>query len=264
MSKGFMWFAQNNDKTDYVELSIKLAESIKKHNKENKICVVTDEKSKFEHSLVDEVRVLKHDESADHGIKWANEYQAFAVTPFTHTIKLESDMLWTINTDWWWNHLWQHDLVFAVGCRNYKDKVVRSTAYRKLFVRNCLPDLYNGMMYFRKSKWAQKFFTIAEHITKNWKQVRSTMLINCHDEYPSTDVVYALSYRIMDPTQSKLIDYEWFKFLHHKADVNNLSHMKDQNNYLYPNCSGDSVYLGDRRVSRVWHYFDKEIDVRNI
>ena len=35
MSKGFLWFAQNNDKTDYVELSIKLAESIKKHNKEN-------------------------------------------------------------------------------------------------------------------------------------------------------------------------------------------------------------------------------------
>ena len=28
MSKGFLWFAQNNDKTDYVELSIKLAKSI--------------------------------------------------------------------------------------------------------------------------------------------------------------------------------------------------------------------------------------------
>ena len=32
MSKGFLWFAQNNDKVDYVEISIKLAESIKKHN----------------------------------------------------------------------------------------------------------------------------------------------------------------------------------------------------------------------------------------
>ena len=57
MSKGFLWFAQNNEKTDYVELSIKLAESIKKHNKENKICVVTDEKSKFEHESVDVVKV---------------------------------------------------------------------------------------------------------------------------------------------------------------------------------------------------------------
>ena len=48
MSKGFVWFAQNNDKTDYVELSIKLARSIKRFNKQNKICVITDEKSKFE------------------------------------------------------------------------------------------------------------------------------------------------------------------------------------------------------------------------
>ena len=29
MSKGFVWFAQNNDKVDYVKLSIELAKSIK-------------------------------------------------------------------------------------------------------------------------------------------------------------------------------------------------------------------------------------------
>ena len=37
MSKGFLWFCQNNQKTDYVKLSILLAESIKRYNKENKI-----------------------------------------------------------------------------------------------------------------------------------------------------------------------------------------------------------------------------------
>ena len=39
------------------------------------------------------------------------------------------------------------------------------------------------------------------------------MLIDCHDPYPSTDVVYALAYRMIDPTNQYLIDYEWFKFL---------------------------------------------------
>ena len=76
MSKGFLWFAQNNSKTDYVELSIKLAESIKKYNKENKICVVTDKKSQFEHKAVDVVKVLGDDNSAEHDVKWANEYKA--------------------------------------------------------------------------------------------------------------------------------------------------------------------------------------------
>jgi len=262
MSKGFLWFAQNNDKTNYVDLSIKLAKSIKKFNKENTICVITDEKSRFEHESVDIVKVLKKDDSQGHDLKWANEYKAFDMTPFTHTIKLESDMLWTINSDWWWHHLWQHDLIFSVGCRNYRDNILRSTAYRKLFVRNCLPDVYNGMMYFRKSRKAQEFFQNAKYITKNWEEVKTKMMINCHDKYPSTDVVFALSYRIMDPTSLGLIDYEWFKFIHHKPFVNGLDNVKDQNNYLYPNINNDCVYLGDRRVSRVWHYHEKDINVR--
>ena len=37
MSRGFLWFAQNNNKTDYVELSITLAKSIKRWNKHNKV-----------------------------------------------------------------------------------------------------------------------------------------------------------------------------------------------------------------------------------
>jgi len=262
MSKGFLWFAQNNSKTDYVQLSIKLAESIKKHNRHNKICVVTDQQSKFESRYVDIVKVITKDDSETHDVKWANEYKAFSATPFTHTIKLESDMLWTTNTDWWWYHLWQHDLVFSVDCRNYKDSIIKHTPYRNLFLRNHLPNIYNGLIYFRKSAWAQKFFDLAKAITQNWQQVKSELLINCHDQYPSTDVVFALAYRIMDPTNKALIDYEWFKFIHHKPAVNQLTRVKDQNNYLYPNTSGKYVYIGDKRASRVWHYFDKEIDVR--
>ena len=262
MSRGFLWFAQNNSQTDYVELSIKLAQSIKKWNRHSSICVVTDEKSKFESKYVDVVKVLTKDDSEKHDVKWANEYKALSVTPFTHTIKLESDMLWTTNTDWWWYHLWQHDLVFSVDCRDYKDRVVKQTPYRKLFVRNHLPNIYNGMIYFRKSTLARQFFKIAEMITVNWQEVKTNFLTNCHDQYPSTDVVFALAYRIMDPTNKALIDYEWFKFLHHKPAVNGLTRVKDQNKYLYPNASGNSFFLGDKRVSRVWHYFDKELNVR--
>jgi hypothetical protein len=66
-------------------------------------------------------------------------------------------------------------------------------------VRNHLPKIYNGLIYFRKSKWAQKFFDTAKHITEHWTDVKKNILINCHDEYPSTDVVFALAYRIVDP-----------------------------------------------------------------
>jgi len=259
MSKGFVWFAQNNNKTDYVELSIRLAKSIKRWNKQNKICVITDHASKFTDDNVDVVRVLQNDHSENHEVKWANEHQAFALTPFTHTIKLEADMLWTANTDWWWYFLWQHDLVFSVDCFNYRDKVVKTTPYRKLFQRNKLPNIYNGLMYFRKSKKAQQFFQIAEGIATNWKEVKKNMLISCHDEYPSTDVVFALAQRIMDPTNKSLIDYPWFKFIHNKASVHGLGRLKDHDQYLMPLQIGKQTIIGSQRTHRVWHYHNKDI-----
>lgn len=262
MSKGFLWFAQNNDKTDYVELSIKLAQSIKKYNKENKICVITDKKSSFENEHVDIVKVLDDDASDTHAIKWANEYKSFSLTPFTHTIKLEADMLWTMNTDWWWYHLWQHNLIFSVNCRDYRDNVVNDKTYRQLFVKNKLPNIYNGLMYFRKSKQAQTFFNVAKAIVTHWKTVKKDLLIACHDDYPSTDVVFALAYRIIDPCDKSLIDYDWFKFIHHKPAIHNIKHVKDINNYLYPNQAQNKTYLGEQRVSRVWHYYNKDLDVR--
>jgi hypothetical protein len=243
-------------------LSIKLANTIKRFNKQNHVCVITDAKSKFENKAIDMVKVLKQDDGAEHKTKWANEWKAFNITPFTHTIKLEADMLWTTNTDWWWYHLWQNDLVFSVDCKNYRDQTIKDTAYRQIFIKNQLPNIYNGLMYFRKSKQAQKFFKFAEYITKNWTKVKTTMLINCHDKYPSTDVVFALAYRMLDPTNKKLLDYEWFTFIHHKPAIHNLTNVKDHNQYLYPNKTGDAVYLGERRLSRVWHYFEKELNVR--
>ena len=264
MSKGFLWFAQNNDQTDYVRLSIALAKSIKRYNRENKICVITDEKSKFDSEFVDVVKVLDKDDSADHEIKWANEYKAFRMSPFTHTIKLEADMLWRVNTDWWWHHLWQHDLVFSVDCLNYRNKVVKNTLYRKLFVKNLLPNIYNGLMYFRRSQKAKQFYDIAEVIFNNWDKVRSQLLVACHDKYPSTDLVFALAYRIMDPTHKGLIDFEWFKFIHNKSDVHKTK-VVNHNDYLLPNRAGEKkLYIGETLVNKVFHYHDKELDVIDI
>ena len=260
MDRGYMWFALNNSTTDYVELSRTLAGSIKKFNKHNKVCIVTSEP--VDDELFDHVKVLKTDASANEEWKLSNEYKAFNLSPFTHTIKLEADMMFTQNTDWWWNYLWQQDIVFSVDCKDYRDNIVKDTTYRQLFVKNYLPNIYNGLMYFRKSAKAQKFYETAEHIVKNWKEVKSKMLIACHDKYPSTDVVFSLAYRMIDPTMQHLIDYEWFKFIHHKPAIHNLNRVKDHKQYLYPNKSGDALYLGETRVSRVWHYHDKELNVR--
>lgn len=259
MSKGFLWFAQNNNTTDYAKLSVGLAKSIKLVNRDNNVCVIVDKNTSLNSEYIDQVIVLKDDASANAETKFSNEYKAFRLSPFTHTIKLEADMLFTANTDWWWHYLCQHDLVFAVNCRNYKDKIVKNTPYRRLFQLNHLPDIYNGLTYFRRSKRAMKFFDICQLITENWTAVREQLLINCHDPYPTTDVVYALAYRIIDPFNNNLIDYPWFKFIHGKSSVNEITVAADQYNYLYPVKLSDRIYLGGKRLDRIWHYHDKKL-----
>ena len=257
MDKGYVWFALNNSKTDYVELSKKLAKSIKQFNRHNKVCVITDKP--LEHEVFDFVHVLKDDDSTGQEWKLNNEYKVFRLTPFTHTIKLEADMLFTANTDWWWNLLWQHDQVFSYHCRNYFDKLVTKSHYRKLFARNQLPDVYNGLHYFRKSVQAKHFFDICETITKNWDTVKKQVLVNCHDQQPTTDVVYALANKIQDPLQEHKVDFEWFKFMHNKQHINNIDNKFENDKYLYPTKVKNTLYMGGYRQQRIVHYHNKEL-----
>ena len=257
MDKGYVWFALNNSTTDYIELSRTLANSIKKFNKHNKVCVITDKP--VEDKLFDFVKVLKQDDSAEQEWKLNNEYKVFNLSPFTHTIKLEADMMFTQNTDWWWNYLWQHDQVFSYHCRNYRDEVVEHSFYRKLFVRNDLPDVYNGLHYFRRSVKAKQFYDLCETIIKEWKTVKETILVNCHDDQPTTDVVYALANKIQEPLQQDKIDYEWFKFMHNKQHVNKINTKFKNDNYLYPLKVNKKLYIGGYVQSRICHYHNKNI-----
>ena len=257
MDKGYVWFALNNSTTDYIELSRALANSIKKFNKHNKVCVITDKP--VEDKLFDFVKVLKEDDSADQEWKLNNEYKVFHYTPFTHTIKLTADMLFTQNTDWWWNFLWQHDQVFSYNCRNYQDEVIKNSSYRRMFARNDLPNVYDGLHYFRRSVKAKQFYDLCETIIKEWNVVKKTILINCHDEQPTTDVVYALANKIQDPLQHDKIDYEWFKFMHNKQDINRISNKFKNDAYLYPIKVANKFYMGGHRQHRIVHYHNKKL-----
>ena len=268
MSKGFLWFCQNTDTTDYRPLSEELARTIKKHNRENNICVIVDENSVLESKWIDHVKILSTDDADGHAKKFANEYKAFHLTPYTHTIKLEADMLWNSNTDWWWYYLCQHDLVFSVDCLDYKQRPVEDTVYRPYHKDNLLPNIYNGMTYFRRSAWTKQFFDTCGTIVKNWNMVTEQILKKCFEEEPSTDIVYALAYLLMDPTQERLIDYPWFKFIHNKPSIHQQRYKYDPTNYYYPVRINDEIVFGGRKISAPLHYFYKDflevLDARSI
>jgi hypothetical protein len=260
MSKGFLWFAINNDKNDYMELSFNLAKSLKIFCQQNKVCVITNENTKISKAcedVFDDIRILTHDDSVEEQWKLSNEYKAFSLSPFTHTIKLEADMLVTHNIDFWWNYLCQDNMIFSYDCYNHRGDRIKDVHYRELFQTNGLPNIYSGLTYFRKSKYAQEFYNLVGFVFKNWNYVKENVLINCHDEQATTDVAYALANKILDPLQQNKKDYDWFKFVHNKDRINDIEFIRDGFRYLNPVYDNNNFYIGPYRQSRLVHYHDK-------
>lgn len=258
MTKGFIWIAQNNSTTDYVGCSVDLCKTIKKHCAINNVAIITDAQTRVPTGVFDHVIVMHEDHSKNIEWKMNNEFKVFELSPFTHSIKLEADMLWNSNTDWWWNHLTQHDLVFSEHCRDYEDNIIKNSWYRKIWHKNHLRDIYNGIHYFRRSQRAFEFYKLCRQIILHWETVKNEVLFGCHDSHPTTDIVYALANKIQDPLNQHFVTYDWFNFVHGKQKIHaNALTATDLYNYLHPVLCDDGVFLGGYKQHRPLHYHEK-------
>ena len=70
--------------------------------------------------------------------------------------------MFTDDINHWLHALRLRDICLSYNCRDYQGHRVTKTAYRKFFGLNDLPDVYNGMMYFRWSQTAVDFFKTAK------------------------------------------------------------------------------------------------------
>lgn len=220
---GFLTFAVNSNETDYLRLAYLQALNIKDTQKNNSCTVVVDtETAKL---LTD-----NHRKTFDHIIEISSgnygafgyEHLAFSLTPYKETIKLESDLLFTRSIDHWINAFRLRDVVLSTGCKNYQQTTALSRRYRKLFDDNNLPDTYNGLMYFRYTQTAADFFRYAQLIFNNWEAVQNTLL-NCRDEYPTTDVVYAIAARLVGEELCTIPSADFINFVHMKPAINNFA-----------------------------------------
>lgn len=233
MSKGFLTFAQNTDKVDYLNLAYCQAMNVKSLHPAAKYAVICDKHTIDQitdkhKKIFDHVIELPYDENAkDSTWKLSNEYQVFSLSPFKETIKLESDLLFTRNIDHWWNAFRLRDVVLSTGCKTYRQELSTSRLYRKFFDDNELPDVYNGLMYFRYSKAASDFFLTAQRILRNWSYLRDNVLKNCREDTPSTDVLYALTAKTIGVELCTIPTMDFINFVHLKPGINGWGNTDD-------------------------------------
>lgn len=263
--QGYFTFAQNTDKVNYLELAYAQAVSIKNTQTINQYAVAVDDETKKlitdEHRRVFDYVIDIHDPSV-HAM--SNEWQAWHLTPFKETVKLESDIIFTTNVDHWWTGMRLQEVCFTTKIRNYEGNVSHARAYRKLFDENNLPDIYTGMYYFRFGRTSMELFQLAEAVYENWTVFRDELLKNCREDLPSTDVVFAIAARLLgeESCTNPALDYP--SFVHMKGAVNGLAAGANWLDVYPHELHNNTLMINFTRQQWPVHYYQKEfINDRN-
>lgn len=222
--QGFLTIAQNTD-VDYLRLAYVQAMSVKITMPGAKYAVVVDGTTEKQitdkhRRVFDYIVPLAIDDAKNDKWKLANEWQVCRISPFKETIKLESDIVFTRSIDHWWTAMRLKNVVLSLGCKDYQGKKSTSRKYRRVFDDNNLPDVYNGLMYFRYSEQAYKFFEVARQCFQHWQSI-VPQLKNYRDEQPTTDLVYAIVAKHLGIETCTLPSCDFINFTHMKNSINN-------------------------------------------
>ena len=256
--QGYFTFAQNTDKINYLDLAYAQAVSIKNTQSINQYAVAVDTETKKhitdKHRSVFDYIVDIRDPDA-HAM--SNEWQAWHLTPFKETVKLESDIVFTTNVDHWWTGMRLQEVCFTTKIRNYEGEISNDRTYRKLFDQNNLPDIYTGMYYFRFGRTSMELFQLAEAIYTNWSLFRDELLKNCREDRPSTDVVFAIAARLLgeESCTNPALDYP--SFVHMKGAVNGLDAGADWQTVFPHEVYNNSLMINFTRQTWPVHYYQK-------
>lgn len=254
---GFVTIACNTDTVDYLHLAYIQALNVKKTQKNNKFAVIVDERT---NQLVTD----KHKETFDYIIKAPNhnfgpygtEAFLFELTPFKETIKLESDLLFTRSIDHWIHAFRLRDIVLSVGCKNYRQEQSPARNYRRTFDDNHLPDVYNGLMYFRFTKTAKDFFDKTKHIFRNWNSIINN-LKNCREDVPSTDLVFALAAQLIGQELCTLPSADFINFVHMKPGINGFDETLKFDEVFVTEFNQGMIRINNINQYHPLHYYNK-------
>lgn len=255
--QGFLTLAFNTPDTDYLRLAYLQALNIKATQRIKNTAVIVDQET-FKQVTDQHRRVFDHiipTNRIEGQGPFANEWHAWWLSPWRETIKVESDLLFTRDIGHWVTAFRLHDVCLSHGCRNYQQELSSVRKYRHVFDANQLPDVYNGLMYWRYSETSRQFFDLARQVFEHWPTIKQ-QLKNCEDEYASTDVAYALVSNIMD-TPCYIPSLDFISFVHMKSGIQGWSDDQPWTEYCVHERNGDMIRINNINQLHPVHYYDK-------
>ena len=255
--QGFVTFAVNTPEVNYGELAYLQCLNVKATQQQNRYAVIVDVAT---YESFTEAQRNTFDHVIQIGVDLDNPFSAeptvWSHTPFKETVKLESDLLFTRSIDHWWTAFRLRNVCLSTGAKTFTGSPLQGySQYREAFESNQLPDVYNGLMYFRYTQEARDFFMCATRIFENWDIV-SSELLKCNAA-PSTDVVYAIAALLMGEDKVTMPSVDFLNFVHMKSGFNGWSDARTWLETVVTERDGDIIRINNLNQYHPVHYYDK-------
>lgn len=254
----------NGDDRKYYDMADLLALSIKRTQPSgyDNVCIISEKTDTASKYVYDKFITKKSQLPG-----WDQRNLMFELSPFKHTVCLDSDMYFTRDISHWINHLVNdsYGLYVNKNVIKYNGKQITNTSCRPYYKENNLPMLYSGFTYFNKeSSLANDFFNLVKAITYNKELFRNRYLTNGYPPEMGTDEVFSLAAKLLNAEEKICYDMSFPKFAHLKSvlqDVGIESIERDLG--IYVDDRGD-VTIGDYKQYDIIHYSEKVFPIRNM
>jgi len=254
MTRGIVIIAQNTIDVDYVKCAEVLATSIKRTMPDVSISIITD--NEVSNPIFNKVIRLPHgDLDPDSPWKLVNDWQIYEASPYDETLKLEADMYLPRSIDHWWDVLSMQDVVVSTTIRDIKNRISTNRLYRRFIDDNKLPDVYNSIVYFKKSETAKQFFEIVRNVFENWIAYKN--ILKClPQEEVSTDWAYAIACHIIGREKTTMPSFTEMSMIHMKQFINGDSTENWTDTFVYE-CLPDQLRVQTIPQLYPFHYHIK-------
>jgi hypothetical protein len=263
MNFGYLIIVSTKDtEVDYAQLAYALALSIKNTQKEgyDRVAIVIDDVTqidRFKSSWVFDHVIPWDQETYWNGRSWMDQ-----LSPFDHTVCLDSDMLFTTDYSHWIDYFVENtELYIANNAYTYRGELIDNDYYRRTFTKNRLPNLYSFYTFFKKdSEVASEFFTLGRYIIKNPIEFSNVFLTDYKPKVVGTDEAFALAAKLLDITGDIAYELEFPKVVHMKGMIQNWPWPSDVwSDHLgfYLNRKGQ-LKIGNYQQTNIVHYVEKD------
>jgi hypothetical protein len=261
MTQGHLIFAQNSD-VDYVTQAYALALTIKKHNKVNSVCLVTNDSVPSKYAAVfDHIVEIPWGDNAEFSSwKIENRWKLIYASPYDETMVYDSDMLLLESNDAWWDYFKHKDIVLTNHVVDYKGNLINDTIFRKMFIDNDLPNVYFGFHYFKKTQRAFEFYKGLELVVKNWQEVYAKVAPVSTQKFCSMDVSSAIVVKLLDAFDEFTLPLSSVTFVHMKKDLQGWSSPSSswQHSLISHVANNGQISLSNYIQTGLFHYTEDD------